>query len=70
MITLKFAAEKTGKQLVIIPTVVVDYSDKAKNATVDLYFCWLNGMFYISISWTREVNNGTVNIVSDEAKCD
>lgn len=30
MVTLKFTAEKASKQLVIIPTVVVDYSDKAK----------------------------------------
>lgn len=65
MVTLKFTAEKTSKQLVIIPTVVYDYSDKVKNATADLYFCWLNGMFYISISWTREINKSTVNIVSD-----
>lgn len=30
MVTLKFTAEKASKQLIIIPAVVVDYSDKAK----------------------------------------
>ena len=70
MITLKFTAEKASKQLVIIPIVAVDYSDKAKKATIDLFFGWLNGMLDISISWTRKVKNSTANSVSDEAKCD
>lgn len=70
MVTLKFTAEKASKQLVIIPTVVVDYSDKAKKATVELFFGWLNGMLGVSISWTRKVKNSTANSVSDETKCD
>ena len=69
MVTLKFTAEKTGKRLVIIPTVVVDYSDKAKKATVELFFGWLNGMFGISISWASKVKNGAANGILDEAKC-
>ena len=51
MVTLKFTAEKASKELVIIPTVVVDYSDKAKKATIGLFFCWLNRMLGVSISW-------------------
>ena len=70
MVTLKFTAEKTSKRLVIIPTVAVDYSDKAKKATIELFFGWLNGMLYVSISWTRKVKNSAANGVSDEAKCD
>lgn len=70
MVTLKFTAEKASKELVIIPTVVVDYSDKAKNATIGLFFCWLNRMLGVSISWTRNVKNSAANGVSDEAKCD
>lgn len=70
MVTLKFTAEKTSKQLVIIPTIVVDYSDKAKKATIELFFGWLNGMLGVSISWTRKVKNSATNGVSDEAKCD
>lgn len=70
MVTLKFIAEKASKQLVIIPTVVVDYSDRAKKATIKLFFGWLNGMLSVSISWTREVKNSAANGVSDEAKCD
>lgn len=54
MITLKFATEKASKQLVIIPTVVYDYSDKSKKATIELFFGWLDRMFGISISWTRK----------------
>ena len=57
MVTVKFTAEKASKQLVVIPTVVVDYSDKAKKATVELFFGWLNGMLGIAISWTRKVTN-------------
>lgn len=68
MVTLKFTAEKASKQLVIIPTVVVDYSDKAKKATIELFFGWLNGMLGISINWTRKVKNSAANGVSDEAK--
>jgi hypothetical protein len=67
MVTLKFTAEKASKQLVIIPTVVVDYSDKAKRATIELFFGWLNGMLGVSISWTRKVKNNAANGVSDEA---
>ena len=70
MVTFKFTAEKASKQLVIIPTVAVDYSDKAKKATIELFFGWLNGMLYVVISWTRKVKNSTANGVSDEAKCD
>lgn len=74
MVTIKFETEKMDKgQFVIIPTVVIDYSDysnKAKKATIELFFGWLNGMLGISISWTRKVKNSTANGVSNEAKCD
>ena len=70
MVTLKFTVEKADKQIVIIPSVVVDYSDKAKKATIELFFGWLNGMLGVSISWTRKVKNSAANGVSDEAKCD
>lgn len=70
MVTLKFTVGKASKLLVIIPTVVVDYSDKAKKATIELMFCWLNGMLDVFISWTRKVKNSAANGVSDEAKCD
>ena len=70
MVTLKFTVEKVSKQLVIIPTVVVDYSDKAKKATIELFFDWLNVGFNVSINWTRKANNSTANGVSDKAKCD
>lgn len=70
MVTIKFEAEKASKQLVIIPTVVVDYSDKAKKATIELFFGWLNGVFGVSVSWTRKAKNSAANGVSDEAKCD
>lgn len=71
MVTLKFTAAKASKQLVIIPTVVVDYSDKAKKAIIELFFGWLNGVLGISISWTpRKVKNSAAKGVSDEAKCD
>ena len=70
MVTLKFTAEKASKQLVIIPTVAIDYSDKAKKATIELFFSWLNGMLSVSINWTRKVKNSAANGVSDEVKCD
>lgn len=70
MVTIKFEAEKASKQLVIIPTVVVDYSDKAKKATIELFFGWLNGVLGVSVSWTRKAKNSAANSVSDEAKCD
>ena len=70
MVTLEFIATKAKKQLVIIPTVVVDYSDKAKKATIRLFFGWLNGTLGVSISWTRKVKNSAVNGVLDEAKRD
>lgn len=69
MVTLKFTAEKTSKTLVITPMVVVDYSDKAKYATIELFFGWLNGLLSVSISWTRKVENSAANGVLDEAKC-
>lgn len=70
MVTLKFTAKKASKQLIIIPVVVVDYSDKAKKATIELFFGWLNGMLGVSINWTRKIKNRAVNGVSYEAKCD
>lgn len=70
MVTLKFTAGKASKQIAIIPIVLVDYSNKAKKATIELFFGWLNGMLGISISWTCKVKNSTANDVSDEAKCD
>ena len=70
MVTLKFTTAKANKQLVIIPTVAVDYSDKAKKATIELFFGWLNGMFSVSISWTRKVKNSAANGASNEVKCD
>lgn len=54
MVTLKFTVEKADKQIVIIPSVVVDYSDKAKKATIELTFGWLNRMLIISINWSRK----------------
>ena len=54
MIALKFSTEKVGKQFIIIPTAVVDYSDKAKKATIELTFGWLNRMLIISINWSRK----------------
>lgn len=70
MVTLKFTTAKASKQLVIIPTMAVDYSDKAKKATIELFFGWLNGVLGISINWTRKAKNSAANGVSDEAKCD
>lgn len=73
MVTLKFTAEKASKQLAIIPTIIVDYSDysgKAKMATIELFFGWLNKAFGVSISWSRKVKNSAANGASDEAKCD
>lgn len=43
---------------------------KAKKATIELSFGWLNGILDVSISWTRKVKNSAANGVSDEAKCD
>lgn len=54
MVTLKFTTEKVGKQFIIIPTAVVDYLDKAKKATIELTFGWLNRMLIISINWSRK----------------
>lgn len=68
MVTLKFTTEKANKQLIFIPTVGADYSDKAKNATVEIYLCWLNGALCISISWTHKAKNGAANGISDGAK--
>ena len=70
MVTLKFTVEKADKQIVIIPSVIVDYSGKAKKATIELFFSWLNGMLGVSISWTRKVKNSAANGVLDEAKYD
>lgn len=70
MVTLKFTVEKADKQIVIIPSVIVDYSGKAKKATIELFFGWLNGMLNVSISWTRKIKNSAANNVSNEAKCD
>lgn len=64
MVTLTFKAEKASKELVIIPTLVVDYSN-TKKATIELVFGWLNGILSIYINWTRKAKNGAAN----EAKC-
>lgn len=55
MVTIKFTVKKESKLLVVIPTMVVDYSGTAKNAVVELFFNWLNGMLNVTISWTRNV---------------
>ena len=58
MVTLKFTAEKTNREFIIFPTVVVDYpenySGKTEKTTIGLLFCWLNRMLGISISWTHK----------------
>ena len=69
MLTLKYKKKKASKQLIIIPVVAVDYSDKAKKATIELFFGWLNGLLGVSINWTRKIKNCAVNGVSYEAKC-
>lgn len=68
MVTLEFITTKAKKQLVIIPTVVMDYSDKAKNATIDLFFCWLNGTLGVSVSWTRKSRVAPQKGISNETK--
>lgn len=74
MVTLKFTTEKANRQFVIFPTVIVDYpenySGKAENTTIGLFFGWLNRVLGVSISWTRKTKNNAANGVSDEAKCD
>ena len=70
MVTLKFTKEKVSKQLAITPIVIVDYSDKAKKATIVLFFGWLNEVLGVSISWTRKVKNNAANRVSGVANCD
>ena len=54
MITLKFTAEKTDREFIIFPTVVVDYSGKTEKTTIGLLFCWLNRILGVSISWTHK----------------
>lgn len=54
MVTFTFITTKASKGLVIVPTVVVDYSDKAKNATIDLLFCWLRGTLSVTINWASK----------------
>lgn len=56
MVSLKFTTEKTSKQLVIIPTIAVDYTNKAKNS-IELFFGWLDGILNVIISWHFEVKN-------------
>lgn len=70
MITLKITTEKANKQFFIIPSAMVDYSDKAEKATIDLFFGWLNGILGVSINWTREAKNSAPNGNSNGAKCD
>lgn len=74
MITLKFTTEKSNRQLIIFPAVVVycpdNYSDKAKKVTIELFFGWLNKAFGVSISWTCKTKNSAANGVLNETKCD
>ena len=74
MVTLKFTTEKANRQLIIFPTVVVDYpenySGKAEKTTIGLLFGWLNRTFDVSISWTCKTKNSAVNGVLNETKCD
>lgn len=51
MVTFTFITTKASKELVVVPTVVVDYSDKVKSSTIDLLFCWLYGTLSVTINW-------------------
>jgi ABC-type Fe2+-enterobactin transport system substrate-binding protein len=53
MLSLKFETEKLNKQAVVVPTVVVDYSNK-RNGALQFQFGWLCGVLYVTVEWDRE----------------
>lgn len=53
MVTMKFEAEKLKDEFVVLPTIMVEVSDK-KNC-VDICLAWFKGLLTIGISWSRKV---------------
>ena len=58
MVTVKFSTVKLySGTFLIFPTVLIDKSQKKAKATIAICFAWINGLFEVSIKWTRKVTN-------------
>ena len=51
MISIKLAIDKLDKQLMLTPTVVVDYS-QTREKTIMALFGWLNLILCASVNWS------------------
>lgn len=58
MVTVKFSTNKLDNgTFLIFPTVLVDKSEKKTKAAITICFAWINGLFEVSIKWSRKVTN-------------
>lgn len=53
MLTIKFTAERTPKQLILIPTVGVDWSNAKDSNSFGVAFAWLPWILYIELVWQK-----------------
>lgn len=53
MLTIKFTAERTPKQFILIPTAGVDWSDVKDRNSFSVVFAWLSWILYIELAWQK-----------------
>lgn len=53
MVTIKFTAEKTPKQFILIPSMGVDWSEVKDSKLLGVAFAWLPWILYIELAWQR-----------------
>ena len=51
MVSIKLAIDKLDKQLMLTPTVIVDYS-QTREKTIMALFGWLNLTLCVSVKWS------------------
>lgn len=53
MVTVKFIAERQPKQLILIPSVGIDWSDTKDSNSLGIAFVWLSWILYIELAWQK-----------------
>ena len=53
MITVKFTVERQPKQLILIPSMGIDWSDVKDSNSLGIAFAWLPWILYIELAWQK-----------------
>lgn len=53
MLTIEFTAERTPKQLILIPIVGADWSNAKDSNSFGMAFAWLSWILYTELAWQK-----------------